>query len=122
MFAFFNTIKRHLAKNADSAEQKMQLWNLVGITNPETTQRAEKHGRKFVAICAQAQRQRATEVFGPYGKSWGLRPGQSTFSLLTKDLILFQGEFFYTWQGSEYSFPSESSIAHSAAGKNGRPG
>ncbi|MFQ5631094.1 MAG: hypothetical protein ACE5I1_20160, partial [bacterium] len=37
----------------------------------------------------------------------------------TKDLILFQGVFFYTWKGERYAFPIESSIAHSTVMKNG---
>lgn len=117
MFSFFHFLKRS-AKN-NHAQENMKLWSMVGVTNPDDTQAAEKDGRKFTAICAQAQRQKATEIFGPYGKSWGLTPNDSKFTLITKDLILFQGVFFYTWGGHKYHFPIESSIAHSAVTKNG---
>ncbi|MCA9740756.1 hypothetical protein KC734_04425 [candidate division KSB1 bacterium] len=119
MFAIIESCKRFLGGQASAKKENMKLWQWVQVTNPDTTQAAEKEGRKFIAICAQAQRQRATEVFGPYGKGWGLKSKESKFSLLTKELILFQGEFFYSWQGRRYSFPVESSIAHSHPGKNG---
>lgn len=100
-------------------DANLRLWRLVEKTNPDVTRQAEKYDRKFTTICAQSQRQRATEIFGPYGKSWGLKPGDSKFTLLTKDLILFQGVFFYTWEGREYAFPVESCIAHTLKTKYG---
>lgn len=96
-----------------------RLWRRVCVTNPETVRTAEKHGRRFTAICAQAQRLKATEVFGPYGKGWGLTPHDCKFTLLTKDLILFQGIFFYTYRGKKYHFPIATSISPKIATANG---
>ena len=94
----------------------MDLWNKVSKTDPKHT-RQVNFGKKFTAICAQYQRQLATEEFGPYGRGWGLVACQSTFSLLTDSLVLFQGTFFYVQGGERFEFPVESSIAHSPVSK-----
>ena len=51
----------------------MKLWNSVCETDPKITKDVAYGKRKFTAIDAQHQRKRATELWGPYGKDWGLR-------------------------------------------------
>ena len=53
-------------------KNSMTLWDQVSVTDPATTKRVNQRGG-FTAIDAQAQLKKATEVFGPYGFSWGLR-------------------------------------------------
>lgn len=48
----------------------MRIWNQVCKTRPSTTKKVE-FGRKFTAIDAYSQIQRATELFGPMGIGWG---------------------------------------------------
>ena len=53
-------------------EDTMELWNSVCNTDPLITKHVTQRGG-FTAICAQAQKKRATEIWGPYGTFWGLR-------------------------------------------------
>ena len=50
----------------------MELWNQVCTTDPAVTKRVNQRGG-FTAICAQSQLKRATELWGPYGSTWGVR-------------------------------------------------
>ncbi len=52
--------------------ETMALWNQVCVTDPATTKHVAQRGG-FTAICAQAQIKRATELWGPYGSTWGVR-------------------------------------------------
>lgn len=55
----------------DTTKGNMELWNQVCETDPAITTKVDLRGG-FTAICAQAQRKRATELWGPYGINWGL--------------------------------------------------
>jgi len=49
----------------------MKIWDQVCTTDPDITRRVTQRGG-FTAIDAQSQLKKATEVFGPYGKDWGI--------------------------------------------------
>ena len=55
-------------------QDNMRIWSQVERTNPEHTKPVPKGRFKLTAICAQSQRKRATEVFGPCGIGWGVDP------------------------------------------------
>lgn len=48
----------------------MRIWKDVCVTDPKHTKAVQK-GRKFTAVDAMYQVQRATEQFGPVGEGWG---------------------------------------------------
>lgn len=50
----------------------MELWDKVSKTDPSLTKQVQQRGG-FTAVCAQAQVKKATEMFGKYGKGWGLK-------------------------------------------------
>ncbi len=52
--------------------ENMKLWNSVCETDPAVTKHVTQRGG-FTAICAQSQRKRATELWGPYGGKWGVK-------------------------------------------------
>jgi len=52
-------------------KNNMKIWDQVSVTDPEITKQVTQRGG-FTAIDAQAQLKRATEMFGPYGTTWGL--------------------------------------------------
>ena len=56
----------------DKQPDNMALWNSVCTTDPTTTKQVTQRGG-FTAICAQSQRKRATEVWGMYGSTWGVK-------------------------------------------------
>lgn len=52
--------------------ENMTLWDAVCETDPKYTKKVNQRGG-FTAINAQYQLEKATEVWGPYGKDWGVR-------------------------------------------------
>ncbi len=51
---------------------KMTLWKAVETTDTEFIRKVSQRGG-FTAICAQYQLKVATEQWGPFGTTWGLR-------------------------------------------------
>ena len=50
----------------------LDLWNAVCVTDPAFTKTADTRGG-FTSINATWQAWQATELWGPYGKEWGMR-------------------------------------------------
>ena len=62
-----------MSKTSDKAIEQadnLVIWNQVEKTDPAHT-KPVTFGRKFTAIDAHYQVQRATEIFGPVGLGWG---------------------------------------------------
>ena len=51
----------------------MELWNSVWQTPPSITKEVKIGTRQFTSACAQFQLKRATELWGTYGSTWGIR-------------------------------------------------
>lgn len=54
------------------SSNNLELWNRVSATDPSFTKKVS-FGRKFTAIDPTYQNLKATELWGPQGRSWGLR-------------------------------------------------
>jgi len=54
------------------SKDNMKLWSEVCTTDPATTKHVAQRGG-FTAICAQSQLKRATEMWGSYGSTWGVK-------------------------------------------------
>ena len=57
-------------------QNNLALWESVEKTDPAITKRVrygKKNPREFTAICAQSQKKTATRIWGPFGKTWGLK-------------------------------------------------
>ena len=52
--------------------ENLELWSSVEKTDPEFTKKVTQRGG-FTAVCAQYQLRNATEQWGPYGETWGVR-------------------------------------------------
>jgi hypothetical protein len=70
----------------------LELWNQVCETNPAITKRVTTRGG-FTSIDAQAQIKRATELWGSFGKDWGLR--NFRYDMIHDVGISLQAEFYY---------------------------
>ena len=78
-----------------SAATKMKLWNTVCTTDPSIVKSTGRPGAS-VAIDAQSQLKRATEVRGPYGKDWGIRVWRFEYYPFDSPLeISLQATFYY---------------------------
>lgn len=86
----------------------LALWNRVEKTDPKYTKHVSYGSHKFTTIDAQFQLYMATEEWGPYGSTWGLR------NFEYKNLTFLDGQmmahvtctFFYP----DGEFPLSSSI------------
>ena len=90
------TIKTRRIKMATDT---MELWNKVCETDPAITKNYKgKGGFQGTSACAQSQRKRATELWGPIGGEWGVRNGEFTVVERSADphdsLLVFMGEFY----------------------------
>jgi hypothetical protein len=93
----------------------MEVWSKVDTTDPKYTKKVNQRGG-FTAIGAQYQLKKATELFGPFGKGWGVVDEQ--FHHYERDgLFVYSATLWYKLDGEPYEFPINSSIAYS---KNGR--
>ena len=51
----------------------LDLWEAVDKTDFSATKKVEYGAHKFTSIDANWQRKQATEIWGPYGSTWGLK-------------------------------------------------
>jgi hypothetical protein len=87
------------------------IWNKVCETNPKVTTKVG-YGRKFTAICAQSQRRKATELFGPHGCGWGVVNPALTYLDLPGGIkqAVYQATMWYMLDKEVYEFPICSTI------------
>lgn len=88
-------------------EKNLKLWEAVEKTDPRFTRKVEYGRRRFTTIDAYYQIKRATELFGPYGKNWGIKDVDVSF-IETKNgmMAFYKAVFFYP----EGEFPIINSI------------
>lgn len=78
--------------------KNLDFWNNVEKTNPNHTKKVKTGGRSLTAINAQQQIKNATEQWGQYGATWGLKDIKLDYiNNLTNNQILAvaQAIFFY---------------------------
>lgn len=91
--------------------KNLELWNRVSRTDVDSTKKVE-FGRKFTAIDAYSQIQKATEEFGPYGGAWGLY--EITYTPVAESsMMMVSGVFKYPTG----EFPLTTGIIYSKSGK-----
>ncbi len=98
-----------------SENKNMAIWDAVSHTDPAITKKYKgKGGFKGTASCAQAQRKRATEMFGPCGEGWTV--AEERFDIVDRSgdphdkLLVYAATFTYRWNGSDNTFSIVSSI------------
>ena len=84
------------------SNENMKLWDSVCQTDPNITKKVNQRGG-FTAIDAQAQIKRATELWGPYGKEWGVK--RCKYDILSEDKnggnfgnpigMMLEADFYY---------------------------
>lgn len=109
-------------------ENNIKLWRLVEKTPPSQVVKAKKvGGYQFSSVRPHFQRQKATEVFGIYGRGWGIVPGTEIFEryqIGDTTLLSFRANLFFYWQGerSEFSIYATERMAYMTNGSNGQAG
>jgi len=88
----------------------MGVWNRVDKTDPTYTKKVTQRGG-FTAIDAMYQAKKATEIFGMYGKGWGLSQTAFNFSMLeATGMVIHEAVFFYVNDDKRYEFPIHNAI------------
>jgi len=77
-------------------ENNMALWNKVEKTNPKFTRLISYGQRRFTAIGAYYQIKTATQIWGPYGKTWGLKNSELEITKIGNvDMAIYKALFYY---------------------------
>ena len=99
-----------------SENNNMELWNAVCETDPAITKQFKgKGGFRGTAVCAQAQRKKATEMFGMFGVGWNVTG--ETYELLQvsddchNNILTYSAQLKYKYDGTEGWFGITSEIA-----------
>ena len=78
-------------------DSKMEIWEKVEVTDPSWLKVKKEGGRDVQTINPQKQMKQATELWGAYGSTWGLRNLKHTVLDLKDDVkhIMLCCEFYY---------------------------
>jgi hypothetical protein len=83
-------------KQDKQQEENLKLWSKVEKTNPQFTKHIAYGQRKFTAIAAYYQIKMATQIWGSYGSTWGLRNSELIIEKINNtDMALYKVTFFY---------------------------
>ncbi len=104
-----------------SENKNMELWNKVNSTDPKYLKKVSSGGRTFSAIDAQSQYEKATEQFGSYGATWGLKEIEiSEQTIGDTTLANMKAMFFYP--GGAFQTINSIKVAYKTNGYQGKPG
>lgn len=82
-------------KNKDKKiKDNLSLWAKVEKTNPIYTKEVT-YGRKFTAIDAYSQFQKATEMFGVFGIDW--KVVDEKFDIIMDKLLVYSGKLIFNY-------------------------
>ena len=77
-------------------ESNLELWNLVSKTNPKHTKEVRVGARKFTAVDAYHQIERATQLWGPMGIGWGVEESDYGVTVYEGiELAIYTGTLWY---------------------------
>lgn len=95
-------------------KKNMWIWDKVSKTNPKNTKKAKVKGRELTTINATSQIEQATEIFGSYGKGFGISSIQFDDKEFSNQTILLiaNAVFFYKDEDGTHEFPISSSILY----------
>jgi hypothetical protein len=81
---------------AKDENSNMALWLKVEKTNPKFTKLISYGQRRFTAIGAYYQIKTATQIWGPYGKTWGLKNSELEITKIGNvDMAIYKAVFYY---------------------------
>lgn len=88
----------------------LKIWNLVKKTDISYTKKVNQRGG-YTSVSPQYQLKKATEIFGPYGKGFGLCKSEFDMSLFESlGVVIHKASFFYLDEGKKIEFPISNAI------------
>ena len=104
----------------NKSENNLKVWREVEKTNPKFTKETSLGGRKITSINPTFQIKNATDVFGMYGKGFGLENLKHEFKEFgTTTLLILHCDFFYFLEEKKHSFELSGSIKMAYVSKTG---
>ena len=79
--------------NKDKNTENMELWNSVCITPIEWAKDVNVGNRTITSPCAYKRIERATELWGPFGKKWGVK--NERFNIIANLVSYYQATLYY---------------------------
>jgi len=77
-------------------EENLKLWSLVEKTDPKYTKLVSYGQRRFTTIVAYYQIKMATQIWGSYGSTWGLKDSELEITKIgNTDMAIYKAIFYY---------------------------
>lgn len=92
----------------EGREENIKLWRSVEKTPTSQTKAGKLNGQNITSVKPHFQRMKATELFGPCGKGWGVIPESEQFTrhqIGDTHLLCYKATFFYVLNGDKFEFP-----------------
>lgn len=106
-------------------KDNLNLWKSVETTNMAHTQKGKISGQFRTTVKPAFRKEKATEVFGPYGLGWGVIVGSENYERIYIDdgecILQYTANMFYIYEGQRGEFPIASAIKERQIYKRGTP-
>jgi hypothetical protein len=102
----------------------LKLWELVGTTDPSHTKPATVSGQKRTTVKAVYQTEKATEIFGAQGQTWGVIPGSEEYTRINigdEVMLQYTAVMYYEFDGARGELPIAAAIMEAGIVKRGQP-
>lgn len=98
----------------------LKLWESVEKTDETYTKKAKKGAHHFTSIAPTYQFKKATEVFGSYGKGWGVDTGSEKFSTMEiGETILINYDAVLYYPDGKFPIHATEKLAYKTQGASG---
>lgn len=94
-------------------QNNLELWGKVEKTEVTLIKEVKQEGRTLKTIAPINRTKRATEIFGIYGKDWGLKQIKHNEKTIFSSLVIgtVDAVFFYTINDAKIEFEISNSIS-----------
>lgn len=103
--------------------ENLKLWNSVCVTPPAHTTKAKVSGQNRTTVKAIYQKEKATEIFGIQGISWGVKVGSEVYSRVHLDdgeiMLQYESVMFFVYNGERGELPIAAAIMERNTFKRG---
>ena len=96
-------------------DQNMITWNAVNTTNPNHVKKVSNSGRTYSSIDATSQYQKATQLWGAYGSTWGLK-SMDIMHHTIGDTVLANIKAIFYYPGGEFETINSIKVAYKTNG------
>ena len=104
------------AKNKKIEKDNLEIWKQVEKTNSSWLKNATVNGVKLKAINPQKQLKQATELFGAYGSTWGLKDCKRSIIDFDQTIKMIFLECMFFYPGGEFEISNMIKLCYTSKG------